>query len=55
MKITVYETLVESFELDVPDNISGDELDEWVKFECSNGDHERSFVAVEDVSWQRVT
>lgn len=49
---TVTETLVESFEIEVPAGLQGDDLDDYIEDERVNRDHKRQFVAVTDVSWE---
>lgn len=53
MKLTVYETIHESFELDAPDDLSDDELAAYVEFHRVHGDYPRRFDAVADVYWER--
>nr|WP_286775528.1 hypothetical protein [[Pseudomonas] sp. BICA1-14] len=53
MKVTVYETVSESFELDAPDDLAPDELADWIESERTNGDHPRRFDAVLDTFWER--
>jgi hypothetical protein len=51
-RIAVYETLVESFELDAPDDLSPDELAKWVEAERTNGSHQRRLDGVVDTFWE---
>ena len=49
---TVTETTVESFEIEVPAGLQGDDLDDYIENERVNNDHKRQFVAVTDVGWE---
>lgn len=53
MRVTVYETVVESFLLEVPDDLSGDALDDWIEEERYAGNHPRRFVELESTHWER--
>lgn len=48
---TIVETITESFNVEVPAHLEGDELDEYLENERVNGGHERRFDAVTDVDW----
>lgn len=49
---TIVETITESFNVEVPAHLEGDELGEYLENERANGDHERSRVTHDlDVDW----
>lgn len=48
---TVVETITESFDVEVPAHLEGDELDEYIENERVNGSHERRFDAVTAADW----
>lgn len=55
MRVTIYETIAESFTLDVPPDVVAqgeDAIAKWVEAERVDGDHLRRFDGVLDVSWE---
>ena len=54
MKVTVFETLIESFDLEVPGDVVAageDAIHEWIEAERITGDHRRRFDRVIEVDW----
>ena len=50
-RIVVIETVTESFEIDVPADLDGEELDEYVEYERANVNHARRCDGVIAVDW----
>lgn len=48
---TVIETLTESFDIEVPDGMTDEELDDYIEHVRVTGDQERRFDGVTDVDW----
>ena len=48
---TIVETITESFDVEVPAHLEGDDLDDYLENERINGNHERRLVTVAAVDW----
>lgn len=48
---TIVETIEESFDVEVPAHLEGDELEEYLENERANGGHKRRFDGMTNVDW----
>ena len=51
-KVTVYETIRECVEIEVPDDLTGDALEEYIEAERCATDNKREFIDTTEVSWE---
>lgn len=51
-RITVYEVLTERFDIEVPDDLLGDELEAHIEHRRVNGSDERLLVGISDIYWE---
>lgn len=57
MRVAVYETVSESFELEVPAEVlaqGDDAVAKWIEEERCNGNHPRRFDTVLECHWEKV-